>query len=160
MQEGHPGHVKEIRQGRFFVDGTRRLLLGAELHNSSSSTETQIGRSFERVRALGATTVLAPIAWETIEPDEGRFDFTLVDFMLETARSSGLGLPFVQEVADVGIVIHDQDLSLACPRACRQFFRVRSQGKGELKDGAVIHLALDRYSAAVHFDELLHDGQP
>ncbi|MGA0567372.1 DUF5597 domain-containing protein [Rathayibacter sp. KR2-224] len=92
MQEGHPGHVKEIRQGRFFVDGTRRLLLGAELHNSSSSTETQIARSFERVRALGATTVLAPIAWETIEPDEGRFDFTLVDFMLETARSSGLGL--------------------------------------------------------------------
>jgi beta-galactosidase GanA len=37
-------------------------------------------------------TVLLPVAWETIEPEEGKFDFTVVDGLLEGARENNLKL--------------------------------------------------------------------
>lgn len=74
------------------VDGEPFLVVGAELHNSSASTVVAIGRSFARAAALGANTILAPVAWEQLEPEEGRFDFTLVDEMLDTARAQGVRL--------------------------------------------------------------------
>jgi hypothetical protein len=37
-------------------------------------------------------TVLLAVAWETIEPEEGKFDFTVVDGLLEDARANNLKL--------------------------------------------------------------------
>jgi hypothetical protein len=37
-------------------------------------------------------TVLLPVAWETIEPEEGKFDFNCVDGLLEGARENHLEL--------------------------------------------------------------------
>lgn len=75
-----------------FVDGERFTLLGAELHNSSSSTLRAIRKSFARVAKLGANTVLSPVAWDLFEPHEGIFDFELVDAMVEEARRHDLRL--------------------------------------------------------------------
>lgn len=68
------------------VDGERFTVMGAELHNSSSSTPAAIEKSFSRAAELGANTVLAPVAWNLVEEVEGTFDFALVDCMLTVAR--------------------------------------------------------------------------
>lgn len=81
---------RQIKDGRLIVDGRRRLVLGAEVHNSSSSTPEAITESFARVAQLGATTVLAPVAWDLLEPVEGVFDFELVDCMVEVALRNSL----------------------------------------------------------------------
>ena len=39
--------------------------------------------------------VLAPIAWETIEPQEGNYDFTVVDGLIAGARRHSLKLVFL-----------------------------------------------------------------
>ena len=45
-----------------------------------------------RLAAMHLNTVLLPVAWETIEPEEGRFDFRVVDGLLEGARANNLKL--------------------------------------------------------------------
>jgi hypothetical protein len=74
------------------VGGAPFPIVGAEVHNSSSSTVVAIAESFATVHLLGANTVLAPVAWDRLEPVEGSFDFTLIDAMVATARSLGLRL--------------------------------------------------------------------
>lgn len=74
------------------VEGAPFPVIGAEVHNSSSSTHRAIIDSFTRVRLLGANTVLAPVAWDAFEPVEGQFDTSLVDSMIEVAGDLGLRL--------------------------------------------------------------------
>jgi len=74
------------------VDGRPFLVLGAEIHNSSSSSDAAIRSSFQKVAALGANTVLAAVTWQLMEPAEGEFDFALVDTMIHVAESCGLRL--------------------------------------------------------------------
>jgi hypothetical protein len=45
-----------------------------------------------RLAAMHLNTVLLPVAWETIEPEEGKFDFRLVDGLLDGARANNLKL--------------------------------------------------------------------
>ena len=45
-----------------------------------------------RLAAQHLNTVVLPVAWETIEPHEGQFDFTCVDGLLEGARQNDLRL--------------------------------------------------------------------
>ena len=74
------------------VDGKPFLILGGELHNSSSSSVAYMKAVWPRMAAMHMNTVLLPIAWETIEPEEGNFDFTVVDGLLEDARANNLKL--------------------------------------------------------------------
>ncbi len=71
------------------------LVIGGELHNSSSSTIEYMRPIWERLVALNLNTVLAPVSWELTEPEEGRFDFTLVDGLIQGARSHDLRLIFL-----------------------------------------------------------------
>ena len=71
-------------------DGVPALLLGGQVHNSSSSSSEAIARSFTHARAMNANAVLAPVGWALTEPTEGVFDFELVDCMLDEARRNGL----------------------------------------------------------------------
>ena len=74
------------------VAGRPFPVIGAEVHNSSSSTPHAIAESFAMVRRLGANTVLAPVAWDLFEPVEGEYDPSLFDTMLATARELDLKL--------------------------------------------------------------------
>ncbi|GHF15936.1 DUF5597 domain-containing protein [Pseudolysinimonas yzui] len=80
------------QQGVLRRDGVPALLLGGQVHNSSTSTESAIRESFARARAVNANTVLAPVSWALFEPEEGAFDTTLIDRMIEEARANGLRL--------------------------------------------------------------------
>jgi hypothetical protein len=74
------------------VDGKPFLVLGGELHNSSSSSVEYMKPVWPQLAAMHLNTVLLPIAWETIEPEEGKFDFSYVDGLLEGARENNLKL--------------------------------------------------------------------
>ena len=74
------------------VDGKPFLILGGELHNSSSSSVEYMRPVWPRLAAMHLNTVLTPVAWETIEPEEGKFDFKGMDGLLEGARENNLKL--------------------------------------------------------------------
>ena len=74
------------------VNGKPFLVLGGELHNSTASSLYYVHRIWPKLAGLGLNTVLATVSWELLEPEEGRFDYTLVDGMLREARSNNLRL--------------------------------------------------------------------
>ena len=89
---GLPHLEKRGNATQLIVDGKPFLVLGGELHNSSSSSVEYMKPVWPRLAAMHLNTVLLPVAWETIEPEEGRFDFTSVDGLLKGARDNNLKL--------------------------------------------------------------------
>jgi len=47
---------------------------------------------WSKIAATNLNTVLATVSWELMEPEEGRFDFSLVDGLLQDARRYNLRL--------------------------------------------------------------------
>ena len=80
---------------QLIVDSKPFLVLGGELHNSSSSSIEYMKPVWPRLAAMHLNTVLLPAAWETIEPEEGKFDFKCVDGLLQGARENNLKLVFL-----------------------------------------------------------------
>jgi len=72
------------------VDGKPFLVLAGELGNSSSSSAEYMRPIWPKLAALNLNTVLMPVYWELIEPSEGKFDFTLVDALIQDARKNNL----------------------------------------------------------------------
>src|SRR5690348_750790 len=89
-------HLK--RQGsatQLIVGGSPFLVLAGELHNSSSSSLEYMQPIWQRMLDLNFNAVLAPVSWELIEPQEGQYDFTLVDGLIHEARGHDLRLIFL-----------------------------------------------------------------
>jgi hypothetical protein len=98
QQSGTTGIPRLIKQGsatQLVVDGEPYLILGGELHNSSSSSLEYMKPIWPKLTQMNLNTVLAPISWELLEPEEGAFDFTLVDGLINDARSHNLRLVFL-----------------------------------------------------------------
>lgn len=77
---------------RLVVDGEPFLVLGGELHNSSGSSLEYMQPIWPKLVALNLNTVVARVSWELSEPDEGRFDFALVDGLIRGAGENHLRL--------------------------------------------------------------------
>jgi len=81
------------RDGRhaLIVDGAPFLMLGAQVHNSSNYPK-MLDKVWPAVKDINANTVEVPVAWEQIEPVEGRFDFSFVDALVKQARQNKVRL--------------------------------------------------------------------
>jgi hypothetical protein len=77
---------------QLIVDGEPFLILGGELHNSSSSSLEYTKPIWPKLKQMNLNTVLAAVSWDMIEPQEGQFDFTIVDGMIKESRRHDLRL--------------------------------------------------------------------
>ncbi len=73
------------------VDGQPFLMLGAQTNNSSNYP-AMLPEVWPVIDELHANTVEIPVAWEQIEPIEGRFDFSWVDALIPQARQHNVSL--------------------------------------------------------------------
>jgi len=89
-QEG-PRIVKKDGRFALMVDGKPYLMLGAQLNNSSSFASL-MPKVWPALAAMHVNTVEAPVYWELIEPEQGKFDFANVDLLVNGAREHKLHL--------------------------------------------------------------------
>ena len=79
-----------------YVNGEPFIVLGGELHNSSSSNLPYMeNKVWPFIRQFSMNTVILPVAWESIEPEEGKFDFSLPEGILRQARREKVKLVFL-----------------------------------------------------------------
>ncbi len=80
---------------QLIVDDNPFVMLGGELHNSSSSNLEYMKPLWPRLAALPLNTVLTPISWELVEPTEGHYDFALIDGLISQAREQHVRIVFL-----------------------------------------------------------------
>jgi beta-galactosidase GanA len=68
------------------VDGAPFVALGVQANNSSNYP-AMLETIWPTMDRLGANTLLIPVAWEQVEPEEIEFDFSFVDVLLAEARA-------------------------------------------------------------------------
>jgi len=75
------------KDGRYalIVDGMPFFMLGAQANNSSNYPAS-LPKVWQAIDQLYANTLEIPVAWEQIEPVEGKFDFSWVDELVKQAR--------------------------------------------------------------------------
>ncbi|HYG34153.1 MAG TPA: beta-galactosidase, partial [Clostridia bacterium] len=81
---------KQGNTTQLFVDGQPFVMLSGELHNSSSSSLEYLQPIWSRLKALNLNTVIASLSWELVEPEEGKYDFALLDGLIKEARRQNL----------------------------------------------------------------------
>jgi hypothetical protein len=76
----------------FYRNGKPFFPLGGQCHNANSQSPQELEVCWKALKELRANTAEIPIYWSLIEPEEGKFDFTQVDQILQAAREQGLHL--------------------------------------------------------------------
>lgn len=100
-EENHSGPLqiphleKQGSSTHLVVDGKPFLLIAGELHNSTAGGLETMRPVWEKLAGKNLNTVIATVSWELIEPQEGNFDFTLVDSMIAGARKADLKLVLI-----------------------------------------------------------------
>lgn len=74
------------------VDNRPFLILGGELGNSSASNTKYMAPIWPKLKKMHLNTLVAPVYWELMEPQEGKFDFALVDDLIASARKNQIKL--------------------------------------------------------------------
>ena len=86
-----PEVVSRDGKHKLLVDGAPFLILGGQANNSSNYPAV-LPQVWPTIKALHANTLEIPVAWEQIEPVEGKFDFSWVDTLIPQARANGVRL--------------------------------------------------------------------
>lgn len=86
-----PQFVQKDGRHALIVDGQPFTMLGVQAHNSSNYPGA-LEQVWSAVKDAHANTLEMPIAWEQIEPVEGKFDFSFVDTLVAQARKNKVRL--------------------------------------------------------------------
>jgi len=89
--ESLPRIVQKEGRHALFVDDAPYLMLGVQVNNSSA-WPSMLPKVWPAVEALHANTVEMPIYWEQLEPQQGHFDYTVLDTLLTQARQHNVRL--------------------------------------------------------------------
>ena len=76
-------HISEIRNDNgiptLYVDRQPFQAFAGEVHNSAAyDPERMEIEIWEKMEQSNLNTLIVPVYWEKLEPEEGKFDFTLV----------------------------------------------------------------------------------
>jgi hypothetical protein len=77
---------------QLIVDGKPFLALAGELLNNSATSIEHMKPIWPKLVETHFNTVLAGVSWAQIEPEEGKFDFHVLDGVIRDARSHNLRL--------------------------------------------------------------------
>ena len=110
---------------RFLVDGRPFLMLAGEFGNSTSSSLAYLAPRLEQIKAMNLNSVIATLSWEQFEPQEGTYDYTLIDGIIAQAEKTNL------KVAIIWFGSWKNGLSTYAPlwvkRDLARFYRVRNK---------------------------------
>ncbi len=87
-----PRIIKKDNGFSFLVDDQPFIMLAAEVHNSACTSREYMEYVWTKAKELNCNTVLAPVYWELIEPEENQFDFSLVEQLIRDSRTHNLKL--------------------------------------------------------------------
>ena len=90
-----PALEKRGAATQLIVDGNPWLILGGETANTISSSLPLMEGVWPKMTRLNLNTVLVAVAWAWVEPEEGKFDFSLVDGLLDGARRNNQRVIFL-----------------------------------------------------------------
>lgn len=77
------------------MDGRPFLALAGELGNNTATSLENVQPIWPRLAEANLNCVLVALSWAQLEPEEGKFDFELVDGLIEAARRHNLKLVFL-----------------------------------------------------------------
>lgn len=86
---------KKGNKTQLIVNNKPFIIRGGELGNSSATSMESMEPIWSKLSDMNLNTVLTPVYWELIEPQEGKFDFSLVDDLILKARKENLKLVFL-----------------------------------------------------------------
>jgi hypothetical protein len=87
-----PHLIKQGSSTQLVVKDEPFLMLSGELHNSSMGGFEYMRPIWKRMADANLNTLISTVSWELIEPQEGQYDFGLVDSMIIGARKEKLKL--------------------------------------------------------------------
>lgn len=90
---------KIIKHGNAFqiiVNGKPYLMRAGELGNSNASTPEYLEKCvWSKLKEQNINTALVPAYWDLIEPEEGKFDFSLIQSAISGAEKNGIKIVFL-----------------------------------------------------------------
>lgn len=90
-----PSLQKKGNKTQLIVNQKPFLIRGGELGNSSATSMESMEIIWPKLVDMNLNTVLTPVYWELIEPEERKFDFSLIDDLILRARKENLKLVFL-----------------------------------------------------------------
>jgi|WetSurMetagenome_2_1015567.scaffolds.fasta_scaffold00003_271 hypothetical protein len=84
----------EKRDGitKLIVDGRPFICVAGEVSNTASSDSVTMKKTIERLARANLNTILTVASWDLVEPEEGKFDFSVIDYQVEAARAANVRL--------------------------------------------------------------------
>ena len=73
----------------FRVKGKPYFTIGAQVRNSSSLSREIMEKNWQAAEKIGFDTLAASVHWSALEPEEGQFDYSQVQMLLDGAKAHG-----------------------------------------------------------------------
>ena len=86
-----PKIIEKDGRHALMVDGKPFFILGGQVHNSSA-WPGMMPQVWSAVKKMHANTLEVPIYWEQIEPQPGKYNFSLIDTLLKQGRKNNVHL--------------------------------------------------------------------